>query len=307
MTLDGGDVAELRIGDLLTFLAVARSSSLTAAARERNVTPSQVSKAITRVEAHFGKKLLDRGSRGVVLSEAGKRLRPTLETILTQLETARSESPAITNLTVGAPSYLQAALIPVLAGVMPDVRLRGVELPASLLRANAEDERFDVLLLPSEPGHLPASWEAEEVGELRKALFGTPELLSSLGPGPISPDALVEIPFVCPVFRREGRIIPIADDCPLPQSRRRVGHEVMTFFVGLEVASATHQLVFGPAIAARRHVQTGALVEIPVAGWDVRDALSFAYHVDRVSAKVRTAFADALRAAMPRSTSSSGS
>jgi DNA-binding transcriptional LysR family regulator len=285
----------------MTFLAVARSSSLTAAARERNVTPSQVSKAITRIEAHFGKKLLERGSRGVVLSEAGRRLRPALETILTQLESARSDSPAISNLTVGAPSYLQAALIPVLAGVLPDVKLRGVELPASLLRANAEDERFDVLLLPSEPGHLPASWEAEEVGELRKALFGTPELLRSLGPGPIAPDALVEIPFVCPVYRREGRIIPIADDCPLPQSRRRVGHEVMTFFVGLEVAAATSQLVFGPAIAARRHVQTGALVEIPVAGWDVRDALSFAYHVDRVSAKVRTAFAGALRAAMPRS------
>jgi DNA-binding transcriptional LysR family regulator len=224
-----------------------------------------------------------------------------LETILGQLESARVDSPAITNLTIGAPSYLQAALIPVLAGVLPDVKLRGVELPVSLLRANAEDERFDVLLLPSEPGHLPASWEAEEVGELRKALFGTPELLSSLGPGPISPDALIEIPFVCPVFRREGRIGPIADDCPLPQSRRRVGHEVMTFFVGLEVASATNQLVFGPAIAARRHVQTGALVEIPVAGWDVRDPLSFAYHVDRVSAKVRTAFADALRTAMPRS------
>src|SRR5688500_11693089 len=151
---------------------------------------------------NFGKKLLDRGSRGVVLSEAGRRLRPTLDTIVTQLETAREGTEGITNLTVGAPSYLQAALIPVLANVVADVRLRGVELPASLLRANAEDERFDVLLLPSEPGHLPASWEAEEVGELRKALFGTPDLLSSLGPGPISPDALVEIPFVCPEIGR---------------------------------------------------------------------------------------------------------
>lgn len=296
-----GDVAELRIGDLLTFLAVARSSSLTSAARERNVTPSQVSKAITRVETHFGKKLLDRGSRGVALSDAGRRLQPTLEAILVQLETARTEKSEITNLVVGAPSYLQAALIPVLAAAVPDVRLRGVELPPSLLRANAEDERFDVLLLPSEPGHLAASWEAEELGEVRKALFGSPDLVSSLGTGPVTPDALVEIPFVCPVFRREGRIIPIADDCPLPQSRRRVGHEVMTFGVGLEVAAATNQLVFGPAIAARRHVQTGALVEIPVEGWDVRDALTFAYHVDRVSAKLRTSFAAALRAAMPRS------
>jgi DNA-binding transcriptional LysR family regulator len=299
VALSAGDVTELRVGDLLTFLAVARSSSLTAAARERNVTPSQVSKAITRVEAHFGKKLLDRGSRGVVLSDAGRVLRPTLESIVAQLDAARRESPEMTNLTVGAPSYLQAALIPVLAVAAPDVHFRGVELPPSLLRANAENERFDILLLPSEPGHLAANWEAEEVGELRKALFGTPELASSLGPGPVSPDALVEIPFVCPVYSREGRIVPIADDCPLPQSRRRVGHEVMTILVGLEVAAATHQLVFGPAVAARRHLQSGALVEIPVAGWDVRDPLSFAYHVDRVSAKLRSAVVAALSAAMP--------
>jgi DNA-binding transcriptional LysR family regulator len=301
VALSDGDVTELRIGDLLTFLAVARSSSLTAAARERNVTPSQVSKAITRVEAHFGKKLLDRGSRGVVLSEAGRALRPTLENVLTQLETARRGKTEVSDLTVGAPSYLQAALIPVLASSWPDIRLRGVELPPSLLRANAEEERFDVLLLPSEPGHLAPSWEAEEVGEVRKALFGTPELASSLGPGPVSPDALVEVPFICPVFRREGRIVPIADDCPLPQSRRRVGHEVMTILVGLDVAAATNQLVFGPVVAARRHLQMSALVEIPVRGWDVRDPLTFAYHVDRVSAKLRSTFAAALRRAMPGS------
>ena len=50
MTDPTRDVADLRVADLLTFLAVVRSSSLTAAARERRVTPSQVSKAITRVE-----------------------------------------------------------------------------------------------------------------------------------------------------------------------------------------------------------------------------------------------------------------
>jgi DNA-binding transcriptional LysR family regulator len=298
VTFPVGDVAELRVGDLWTFLAVARSSSLTAAARERQVTPSQVSKAITRIETHFGRKLLDRGSRGVALSETGRRLLPTLETVLAQLEAARVEKPEETNLTVGAPSYLHAALLPVLASVSPDVRLRGFELPPSLLRANADDERFELLLLPGDPAHLPASWEAERVGEIKKALFGSPAVAEALGRGPVPPEALRDVPFVCPAYHREGRVIPVDDDCPLPRSQRRVGHEVMTILVGLEVAAATDQVVFGPAIAATRQLRTGALVEIAVRGWDVRDSLSFAYHVDRVTARLRTAFTEALRAAL---------
>lgn len=295
VTQSNADVGELRVGDLLTFLAVTRSSSLTAAARERKVTPSQVSKAIARVEAHLGKRLLDRGSRGVVLSEAGRKVAPILQSLVDQLDVARATKPETTQLTIGAPSYLQAALLPVLAAAAPDVRMLAFELPPSLLRANAEEERFDLLILPGEPSHLAPSWEAERVGEIRKALFGAPELAEQLGPPPVSPEALVDVPFVSPVYRREGRFVPSVDDCPLPQSRRRIGHQVQTVLVGLEIAASTNQLVFGPAVAAQRHIRTGDLVEIPVEGWDVRDPLTFAYHVDRVSARLRGAFAAALR------------
>jgi DNA-binding transcriptional LysR family regulator len=140
------DVSELRVGDMLTFLAVVRSSSLTAAARERKVTPSQVSKAITRLESHFGRRLLDRGSRGVVLSDAGRRIAAMLEEVVRHLEHARGTDPNTTELTLGSPSYLQASLLPVLAQVAPNVRIRAFELPPSLLRASAQDECFDVLL-----------------------------------------------------------------------------------------------------------------------------------------------------------------
>jgi len=292
------DVSELRVGDLLTFLAVARSSSLTSAARERKVTPSQVSKAITRVEQHFGKKLVERGSRGVLLSDTGRRLRPMLESVVAQLEAARSERTRETTLNVGAPSYLQAAFLGVLAKSAPEgVRLRGFELPPSLLRANAEDERYEILLLVGEPGHLAASWEAEEVGVIRKGLFAAPALASSLGPSPVSPEALVDVPWVAPIYRREGRVVPVDDDCPLPRSRRRVGHEVGTIIVALDVAAATSHLVFGPVIAAERHLRAGTLVEISVAGWDEREPFVLAYNVDRVSAKLRAAFAAAMSSA----------
>jgi DNA-binding transcriptional LysR family regulator len=292
------DVSELRVGDMLTFLAVVRSSSLTAAARERKVTPSQVSKAITRLETHFGRRLLDRGSRGVLLSDAGRRLAPTLEEVVANLEQARNTDPDTTELTLGAPSYLQSSLLPVLASVAPTLRVRAFELPPALLRASAQDEGFDVLILPGELGHLPPSWSMEVIGELRKVLFASPSLAPKLGKPPVAPGSLRDLPFVCPVYRQQGRVVPVDDDCPLPRAQRRVGHQVQTILVALEVAAATNQLVFGPTIAAQRQLRSGVLVEVPVQGWDVKESLAFACHVDRVSARQRTALGNALRNAM---------
>ncbi|MDB4947146.1 MAG: Transcriptional regulator, LysR family [Labilithrix sp.] len=292
------DSGDLRVADLLTFLAVVRSSSLTAAARERRVTPSQVSKAITRVEAHFGRKLIERGSRGVLLSEAGRVLAPTLEAIVAQLETARAASPEGAEMTLGAPSYLQSTLLPILGQAAPNVRIRAFELPPSLLRANAQDDGFDILLVPGGADHLPPSWTAEKVGELRRGLFASPVLAAKLGKKPLPLATVCEIPFVMPIFRQQGRVVPVDDDFPVPRSQRRVGHQVQTFIVGLELAAQTEQLAFGPAIAAHRHVASGALVEIPIEGYQGTDTLTFACNVDRVSARLRTAFTTALKAWM---------
>ena len=259
------------------------------------MTPSQVSKAITRVEAHFGRKLVERGSRGVVLSEAGRLLAPALEAIVTQLETARAASPDGAEITLGAPSYLQTSLLPVLGDASPNVRVRAFELPPSLLRANAQDDGFDILLLPGGAEHLPPSWIAEKVGDLRRGLFASPALRARLGKGSVPLERLAEVPFIIPIFRQQGRVVPVDDDFPIPRTQRKIGHQVQTFLVGLEVAAQTEQLAFGPAIAARRHVSSGALVEIPIQGYEVTDPLTFACNVDRVSARLRTAFANALR------------
>jgi DNA-binding transcriptional LysR family regulator len=297
------DVADLRVADLLTFLAVVRSSSLTAAARERRVTPSQVSKAITRVETHFARKLIERGSRGVVLSEAGRLLAPALESVVNQLESARAASPDGAEITLGAPSYLQTSLLPVLGSAAPNIRVRAFELPPSLLRANAQDDGFDILLLPGDGEHLPASWVAEQVGTLRRGLFASPALRQRLGKGAVPLERLAEVPFIIPIYRQQGRVVPVDDDFPLPRTQRKVGHQVQTFLVGLEVAAQTEQLAFGPAIAAQRHVSTGALIEIPIAGYEVTEPLTFACNVDRVSARLRTALGTALRSAMTAMTS----
>ena len=73
---------ELRIADVATFLAVVRHGSVTGAARELRVTPSQVSKAVARIERFLRRPLLSRKSRGVVLDEDAADLLPRMRDLL---------------------------------------------------------------------------------------------------------------------------------------------------------------------------------------------------------------------------------
>ena len=279
----------------MTFLAVRRTGSITAAARELRVTPSQVSKAIARLEDHLDMRLLARSSRGVSLSEAGRRIVGNVESAVDKLRTMRRPSgPTGIELTIAAPSYLIALFAPAIAAAVPTARVRCLEMPPALVRAYAADNIFDMAILPSGATSLPSSWTVEMLGELRKSLFATPALARKLGIGPISHDMLREIPWVCPISSSDGRFVAIDDDCPLGVSQRRIGHETQTIGLALELAARTEQLVFGPIVAAHRFIEQGRLVPVRVQGWDVREPLHIACSSDRVLSRVQVAIAKAV-------------
>ncbi len=61
------------------FLAVARHGSLRAAAEELGTSHLKVNRQLAALEAAFGVQLVQRGPRGVVLTDAGKTLLPVAE------------------------------------------------------------------------------------------------------------------------------------------------------------------------------------------------------------------------------------
>ncbi len=291
-------LADLRFSDLSTFLAVKRCASITGAARELNVTPSQVSKAIARLELQLGIKVLSRSSRGVSLSDAGLHIVPHVEGAFAQLaQIRRPDVGAAPELTVAAPSYLSALLLPAIAQAQTKLRIRSIELPPALVRALVGENFFDVTLIPeSGVARLPSAWVSEGIGAMRKALFATPALAKKLGTQPILPERLRDVPFVLPIYNLNGQFVAADDDCPITPSDRTGGHQVTTFSVGLEFAARTDHLIFGPVIAARRHIASGALVEVRVRGWSVTEDLFVACNGDRVLARVRSAIVAALSA-----------
>ncbi|MFY9512547.1 MAG: LysR family transcriptional regulator [Rubrivivax sp.] len=64
----------LTLDDFALFARVAELRNLSAVARERDVPPSQVSRALARIEAACGAKLVHRTTHGLSLSEEGEGL-----------------------------------------------------------------------------------------------------------------------------------------------------------------------------------------------------------------------------------------
>jgi DNA-binding transcriptional LysR family regulator len=280
------NLAELRFGDVLTFLTVHRCGAITAAARALKVTPSQVSKAVHRLERQLGATLLSRSTRGVIVSDAGRRLIPQLEEVAARLQQMRPDAVPHEELAMAAPSYLNAIFLPRIAAALPDALVRGLELPPALVRAYAVENFFDVALLVGAE-KLPGGWVNSAVGHVRKALYATPATAKALGAAPVDPRKVAEVAFVTPIYNVNGQFVPADDGCPLTHTHRRLGHQSQTLMVGLDLARATGQLVFGPVIAAAGHVARGELVEVRVRGWDVREPLTLAVNGERVRAKTQ--------------------
>lgn len=283
MSIADAVIADLKIADVLTFLTVHRCGSISGAARELVVTPSQVSKSIGRLEQLLGTSLLSRSANGITLLDEGKRVVPQFEQILELARTLRGQS-AISPRVLGfaAPSYIAHYFLPLIAEREPAFRMRVLELPPAQIRAHLATGTFDVALVLGD-APIATSWEKEQVGELEKALFCAPATARVLGDLPLSLERLAELPIVSPVYLTDGAFLPIEDDCPVSRRDRRIGHETTTFAAGLGLASRTDQLVFGPVIGAVRFLEAGLVVKVPLATGPQRDALYLSYNTERIT------------------------
>jgi DNA-binding transcriptional LysR family regulator len=288
---------------LLTLLAVQRTGSISGAARELRVTPSQVSKAIARLERHFSVRLLARGARGVSPTAAGRQILPRVANAVAELRASaltRNGQPPAVELTVAGPSYMVAHVLPAIADALQGARVRGLELAPAHLRAYVAENVFDVALAPGGVDHRPAAWTSDVAGSCRSALFARPSFAKKLGPLPLAAERARQLPFVGPAKTGGERFVATSDDCPVPWEKRWIAHEVQTIGAALEFVSRSDLVTFGPVLAAWRFLEMGALVEIPVAGWDVRDPLHVLCNGDRVLSRVRHAVVRAVQETLER-------
>lgn len=289
------ELSELRLADVVTFLAVLRTGSVTKAAREERVTPSQVSKAIVRLEAYIGRRLLSRRARGVVATEDGEALVPRLQDLLGRARALPKRGVEDARLTVAAPSFLTTTLLPSLAS-LPGVQLRVLEAGEAFIRAYASDDVFQIALAMG-AAPLARAWVSTRLGALRQGFFASPALAQVIG-RVTSREALASVPFVMPVYYAGAQFLPGDDSCPIPRGERTAGHETPTIAIALEIAARTRQLAFGPEIAARSLVEQGRLVEVAVRDVSCAMELFLQVNAEHVRSSTHKRMVAALRGAL---------
>lgn len=81
----------LEIRHLNSLIAIADCGSLSRAAGRIHLTQSALSHQLRALEAHYGVKLIDRGTRAVTLTRAGERLVAVARTVVEQIQAAERD------------------------------------------------------------------------------------------------------------------------------------------------------------------------------------------------------------------------
>lgn len=146
--------------DLRLFAAVAQTGGITAAARLLGLQKSAVSRDLMRLEGAVGARLVQRTTRKVSLTEAGRLLAAYAGRVVEEMDAAAAALEAMREaprgeLRVSLPfAFARFVLIPALPrfrAAYPEVRLR---LDASARIVDLVDEGFDVAI---RVGELPSS------------------------------------------------------------------------------------------------------------------------------------------------------
>jgi DNA-binding transcriptional LysR family regulator len=120
------------LADLNAFVAVARAGGFRDGARGSGRSASGLSEAVRRLETDLGVRLLNRTTRSVAPTEAGRRLLERLAPALTEVEAALDvanafrDRPAGTlklNVPVSAARLVLPAVVPPFLAAYPDIRL----------------------------------------------------------------------------------------------------------------------------------------------------------------------------------------
>ncbi|MDV7103745.1 LysR family transcriptional regulator [Vibrio sp. TH_r3] len=181
--------------DLAAFILVEQEKSFTAAAKKLNVTPSALSKTITRLEKALSVKLFERTTRTLIITDAGKKIYDECIIMVNSAQQAIEISNEDHNqpsgsITVAAPeaflnSVLQPFVIPFLKRY-PDIQLKLRAADGSVdIFKNGIDIVFRLTDKPDE------NLVLKEIGETKLMLCASPEYLRKRG-NPTHPKHLLD-------------------------------------------------------------------------------------------------------------------
>ena len=213
-----------RAGEMETFVQAARRGSFAAAAKAMRLSPSAISRSVSRLEARLGVRLFDRTPQAVRLTEEGRRFHAQVAPLLAGLEDAAADTSATAgtvrgNLRVNCDPWFArlvlAPRLPVFLARHPGLSLEIIvrDTPGDLV-----GEGMDIAVRFGEVG--PPGLIARKLLETRIVAVAAPSYLKRHGT-PRKPADLLRhecLLFRDPVsgkpfdweFRRKGEVVEVA-------------------------------------------------------------------------------------------------
>lgn len=173
------------LGDLEIFVKVAASGSMSMAAKSLGISPAVVSKRIKRLEEQLGTRLLQRTTRQIAMTDAGRGFYERIVNLLTGIEDAEQfvsgESTEISgNLRISAPtSFGRMHIAPHLPGFMQAHPQLSIDLTLSDEFTDIIAEGFDVAIRISELKD--SSLVARKLVQVRRILCAAPAYVAQRG------------------------------------------------------------------------------------------------------------------------------
>lgn len=182
-----------RLAAMSAFKAVVDYGGYAAAARGSGRSKTALSKAVADLEAHLGVRLLQRTTRRLSLTEAGRQYHARCTTLLAELDEADGEARdnqrnvrGLIRL-VAPQTFGELYLLPLLARFLADTPEVSLDLQLTDRFVDLIEERFDLAVRIAD---LPeSSLVAKRLGDMRLVVCAAPAYLARRG-RPQAPDAL---------------------------------------------------------------------------------------------------------------------
>ncbi|HTD06792.1 LysR family transcriptional regulator [Undibacterium sp.] len=180
-----------RLDELVVFLAILETASLSGAGRKLRRSPPAVTRTLAALEERVGTRLVERTTRRLAPTEAGLRLAELARRVLADYEEAVREdadAPLRGKLKLTAPQVFgRRHVAPVVISFMDKYPAVQVELVLSDRNLDLIEEGLDLAV---RIGPLAdAGMVARKVGEVRRLLVASPDYISRRG-APQTPDEL---------------------------------------------------------------------------------------------------------------------
>jgi DNA-binding transcriptional LysR family regulator len=254
---------QIQLADAALFIRITELGSLSAAARERDAPVSQVTRALVRLEASCGLRLLHRSTHGLSLTDEGdtflayaRRLVDTAAELASELGDRRAGPSGWVRISVSS-LLAETVIAPGLAGLYARHPQLHLDICADDRLADMARDGIDIAIRTGKPAS--DTVVARQIGSHGRGLYAAPAYLAQRGT-PQHPDELAKHHLLA------SSVTPALNRWPLEPAPEAllVRGQTRTDNTAVMMALAQHGVGIARLndLLARPLVQSGALVPV---------------------------------------------